>query len=940
MASNGLLDPPLLTQTQTQTQTHSKIQPLLQEQKHYAHLDSEPDTPLPSSLNPASARPSADDIPADKVTQHSPANPIDTTLSHVNNGYASLDVSSKGLEAGAPAASSGSGLAPELEPGSEPRSSSPPALYPTYAANLHELSAASVQYFPTFSASPAKLNHLQNLMSTLHKIMNDQSFAMGDLKTQVDEIQDVLNRVSSKKDNMTTEERQILHNAQMMKDLAVEVVSSSPAIKPWTGIDKQEDMTEDIQSQPSLTLTMPSPHGQTEPTEAPPPSASTPPPGLAFQPGYLRHRSSTASFASSMTSDRAYTQDGDELPSRPSSVASSHRRHRKKSRQSLRQLEPLSSSKRSSQVDHESNAAYDRICSLLTELITDASTAVSTAPDGSQHPNNMGFPVIAPILPSDSESSSESGSEEEGDDSNNAGGENEGVAETKEIEDPFIKRLQGPEVVERTREPEVEVELEPVDRYRTGTGFRSRLEKSTKRQSSLFMELQSTPAVQDATPKDEFGRRRQFSEVSHVDRDIVKERVMRRPRHSVSCVSINTARPSRPSSMYLPSTRSEIGEGHDYCESAPTSPMISRRLGHRDSMSSLRSEPVRRRTMDSETKRVDTEFDRTVETIDGLTRDLVTVATHQNLMQIRLQKTLQVQKEQIQEIERAHSTKEVSTPANSSGTESSMTDPQADEQNPLADLSNSLKQVAASVEKVIASSNRGTRDRITSREQDSAAQSDLQRTGRFSRKDFSRYLQEVEKVAALGSKFGLGRVDESSAEGETLFDAPELQDLGSGSSTVKSSSKNHSCRNSTATLVGDDLGFSLDDPSKSFQFDSEDSGLVQDKIVPRTRSRSSSASIAPPELEDFAAQCRLLTRALVLPFIQLTHHAMTSQDSVFALSPPPPAHDVDSTLEVLEELDSNLEVRSSAPSVSGTRSPSTVTWIRVPRDMEIYLRVR
>ncbi|KAK3814356.1 MAG: hypothetical protein J3Q66DRAFT_346302 [Benniella sp.] len=927
MASNGHLDP------QLPSQTH-KIQPLLHHQQQYPRFESEPDSPLPSSLNPASVSPSAYDAPADKVTQlQQQQHPsiASNSVGHVDSlsdSLASLDASPKGSEAGTRAGSeagagSESGLAPGSVPAPVSRSSSPPAVYPSYVANLHELSAASMQYFPTFSASPAKLDHLQNLMSTLHKIMSDQSFAMGDLKAQVDEIQDVLSRVSSKKDDMTTEERQILQNAQMMKDLAKEVVSSNPAPNLGTGIEDQEVSTDNTQPEvPQLTLAMLSSRGLTEPTETPPPTATTPPPGLAFQPGYLRHRSSTTSFVSSTYSDRQYTQDGEEHPSRPSSVASSYRnQHRKKSRrQSMRQLEPLNS-KRSSQVDQESNEAFDRICSLLTELITDASTAVSTAPEGSQQVFSMVLPPIEPLVPSDSESSSDSASDEEdAEDTNSIGGDNEDETEKKR------SRIR-PEIVPRSKAKEVEVELEPEDRYRTG--ITPRLEKSTKRLSSLFMELQNTPAIQDAAPKDDYGRRRQYSDVSHIDRDFVKERVMRRPRHSISSVSISSARSSRPSSMYLSSRPTENAEGHDSCESAPDSPLLGRRPRHRDSMSSLRSEPmVRRMTMESEVhKGVDAELDRTVETIDGLTRDLVAVATHQNLMQIRLQKTLQFQKEQVQLIERAHSTKEAVTPASASvsasvdeqtvsaesRTEPSSSETLSDQQDPLADLSKSLKQVAVSVRKVIASSAKKN-TRTAAGETRSEG---LDNTG-FSRRDFSRYFQELEKVAALGSRFGFGKEDKDGIENETLFNTQDqAEQQGLASSTFKGSSKSPSCRNSTATLVGDELGFSLEEQPKVAHLD--DSEFAQEKSL-TTRSRSDSSTFAPPELEDFAAQCRLLTKALVLPFIQLTHHAMTSQDSVLALNPRS-VQDLDSTLNIVEDLESTL--KSTSSSVCGTRSPNS-----------------
>ncbi|KAF9931288.1 hypothetical protein BGZ65_004955, partial [Modicella reniformis] len=964
MASNGLLDPQLLQQTH-------KIQPQQHEQKQFSGLESEPDTPVPTSINTAPpALPSlpAHDTAADKVTQRSPPliPPIDTT--NLPDSFASLHVPSN--ESGSV---SGSSVLAE-----EQMSSSPSTLYPSYAANLHELSAASLQFFPTFSTSPAKLDHIQSLVSTLHKTMEDQSFAMGDLRNQLDEIQIVLNRVSPKKNNMTTEEREILQNAQMMKDLAEEVVSSDATSQPGANIDKQEVLTENSQSRTtlSLTLTMPSPQERlVEPTETPPTTATTPPPGPVFQQGYLRHRSSTASFASSANSDRQqYTQDGtdEQRPSRPSSVASSyHRQQRKKTRQSLRQLEPMN--KRNSQQDRESNAAFDRICSLLTEMITDASTAVSTAPDGTQQASNIPIPQFVPIVPSDSELSADSDSdeeeeEEEVDGSNSVGGgegggggEGEDVTERKEIEDPFLKRLQGPDNVPSTDEegePEVELEQPTVDKYRTG--FRSHLDKSsTKRHSSLFMELHNTPVIQGAA-MNEHGRRRQLSDVSHLDREaFIKERVMRRPRHSFSSMSVpSSARPSRPSSMYLlsststskPTTTGNAIEGQDSGDSGPESLLLvgGRRLRHRDSISSLRSEPVvRRSTMDNNheshpqyhhrtIKRDDMELNRTVETMDGLARDLVAVAAHQNLMQMRLQKTLQFQKERIQQIERAHSLTDIVTTTSMPGQQQQQQ--QQQQQNPLADLSMSLKQVAVSVGKVIASSTKHPRHPSTvggqrqeegkEKERENEEQNNVRKQGlwqrstsRFSSKDFSRYFQELEKVAALGGKFAFGKDDVVGVESEVILEEAPLdlqeEEQSQGSYTFINLPK-HSCRNSTATLVDDELAFSLEDQPKVTYHQHDDYGMnsAQDIKSPATavvtRSRQGSDAYAPPDLEDFAAQCQLLTKALVLPFLQLTHHAMTSEDSALALNPRSSRQDqdLDSTLRMMENLEFTTDTRS------------------------------
>ncbi|KAG0015399.1 hypothetical protein BGZ80_009881 [Entomortierella chlamydospora] len=824
---------------QSATQLHSL------HQKRYSRMENEPETPVPSSYPPLIP------VPIDTIKQSALLNSIDTTIDRSvhrdNNG-------------------------PTSELVSEPSSPSPPVL-------LHNTDLqASLQYLPDLASSPAKMNHLQGLMSSLHKIMNDQNFVLGDLRTQLDEIQDILNRVGSKQDSMSAEERKIIQNAQMLKSLAEDVIATNLTSESKKSIEEGQGKIH------PLTISVPTPGARTiDSTETPPPTAITPPPG------HLRHRSSTASFASSVSSDRQYTPDGEERTSRPSSVASSYRSKQKK--KSLRQLEPLTSN-RGSRYDVESNASFDRICSLLTELITDASTAVSTAPDGTQQPSTIPLPQLPSLEPSESESDSASDQDEDGDDSNNTLDSVENTVTTKETDDPFLKRLQVPESAQSADDAEVEVELEPVDRYRTG--FRSRPDKSSKRLSSLFMELQNTQTIQGAAPKDE----------------PAKEKVVRRPRRSISSMSISSTRSSRHNSVSLRSNESI--EPLCSFESPLESPLITERIKQRNSISSIRSEPLQKLSARSESPVkqdvVDPELNRTVETIDGLTRDLVTVATHQNLMQMKLQKTLQFQKEQIQQIERAHSPSAVSL---TRGVDEPHLDKQSD-QRLLADLSRSLKQVAVSVGKVLANSaskaHRGGQSKEGQKELlENTEKPATQRVSRFSGKDFSQYFQELEKVAALGGRIGFGHGDVDGALKDHILEGSTDQHGKSGSAK----SPNGSCRNSSAILVEEALVPVLDEPDVVLH-----SGSSSPKVYTTVSSRRGSVSAGPPDLEDFAAQCRLLTRALVLPFIQLTHHAMTSQDSAFALNPRSskfsgPARDLDSTLEIVEDLD--ISTRENRP---------------------------
>ncbi|KAG0260318.1 hypothetical protein BG011_001966 [Mortierella polycephala] len=761
---------------------------------------------------------------------------------------------------------------------------------------------------------------------------------MDALRIQLDEIQGVLDRVNPKTDIMTMEERQVLQNAQKMKNLAEEVIITKLASESRTAVLQKAAHGQDIQSgAPLLTISMTSFDDRNfEPTEAPPPTASTPPPINIFQMGSLRHSSSNASLASSST-DRQYTQDGEERTSRPSSVSSFRRQQKKRSRQSMRQLEPTNSAKDSSRRDEESNASFDRICSLLTHLITDASTAVSTAPDGSQLPSNIPVPQPSPLIQSDSESSADSTSDhgDDGDDIDSISSDmnrrnlfrqNMEQEQEQEQEIDFLKRLQGPEGAPNKEELELEVEVEPTNRYRTG--LRSRHNKPTKRLSSLFAELQNTQIIQDDTPQGPLPTDDVSSERKSLESP---ERTKTRYRHSLSLRSSPSSHSIRPRSVSMITGKS--ADGLDPTGIAFELPDPDRTSESCASIASDQPYALQEPHKDEQlqvVQNVDSELDRTMETIDGLTRELVAVATHQNWMQTKLQKTLEFQRQQVEKIERVHSTSHSQAdllpdrhqyPAAldhpPQQQRSLYTSPSG--QHPLMDLSRSLKQVAVSVGRVLASSastaSHHNPDPGNKRVLDStevAPQGHTSQPGRLSGKDFSRYFQELEKVAALGGKIGFGK-DEGGLE--SADHAGESQDQlnmhrSSGSSfTTIGNDCSLSSAASTIVLDGD-----LPQPFAELKCTKDMSKNPEHAKghASTLHSRRGSASSPPPELEDFAAQCRLLTRALVLPFVQLTHHAMTSQDSALALSPRSskfhdPARDLNSTLEIVQGLDQDQE---------------------------------
>ncbi|GJJ76965.1 hypothetical protein EMPS_09324 [Entomortierella parvispora] len=793
--------------------------------------------------------------------------------------------------------------------GSVSTPSSPPPPYPPYATSLDELSVASAKYFSSYTPLPAKMEHLQGLLSSLHGIMNDQTFVMGDLRTQLDEIQSVIDRVTPKKDNMTPEEQQVLLKAQMMKNLAEDVIATK-APQGTRIADAAVTLAQRGQTPDPLSLLSVATRSFL-PTEAPPPTSRTPPLSMTsstvFPKGHLRN-SSSASFSSFSQTDRQYTQEHDEMSSRPSSSNSSYRKKfKKRSRLSLRQLDgPNNEDGQGSRQEAESNESFDRICSLLTGLITDASTAVSTTPDGSQQPSNIPVPQFVPLSESDSseDSSSELDALERDSNGSQTGDARNSTLSKEALERAeFLRRLRGPapdsmHQVEATGD----FGLDPHVIAQPRVGLRRRPSKNANRHSSLFLELQNTEqkSLESAlgSPTGE--------PQSSLEAELRRERSPgRRPRS----IHVPLAMPPAPSrSARRPISISKSMDYNSVME-APSSPVESVRSTSSSRPLSSASWTQQAQdpsaVADAEVQQVlqgsDSELSRTVETIDGLTRDLVAVATHQNLMQIKLQKTLRFQKEQLESIDLSYAatnnvpaTNEDEAPAASlEGGSKPQQRPQQQPQQPLPqqqpqlpfsrreflssqnhllDLSRNLKQVAVSVGKVLASSssaahhsgakNHGKGATSDSDDKDKPAQESRSISSTlFGSKDFSRYFQELEKIAALGGKLGLGKSERDEELERVLLDS----DIMEGPRKDKRTTLHEHVASESRSELG--------------------SSLPTCGPTSADHSRRGSASAAPPELEDFAAQCRLLTRALVLPFVQLTHHAMTSQDSALALAP-------------------------------------------------------
>ncbi|KAG0289689.1 hypothetical protein BGZ96_006791 [Linnemannia gamsii] len=219
------------------------------------------------------------------------------------------------------------------------------------------------------------------------------------------------------------------------------------------------------------------------------------------------------------------------------------------------------------QYEKESNAAFERICTLLTDLITDASTAVSTADrthsmdlSGTAVVPSIVIPRYLPMVCSESDNSDE------------------------EVEASY---LEGGEA------------MMPLE----DDGFDGQA-------SVLFDEEANLPPE---SPRDQIRRR--------ID-DSRKKRLARNRTGSY------TADPSKRTSLFLELQNLQLESDSTQ---HPTTPVLGNLV-----------------TVDPEElqwviQRVDAELDRTVETIDDLTRDLMAVATHQNWMKAHLERTLGIQ---------------------------------------------------------------------------------------------------------------------------------------------------------------------------------------------------------------------------------------------------------------------------------------------------------
>ncbi|KAF9109144.1 hypothetical protein BGX27_007953 [Mortierella sp. AM989] len=269
----------------------------------------------------------------------------------------------------------------------------------------------------------------------------------------------------------------------------------------------------------------------------------------------------------------------------------------------------------------ESNDAFDRICSLLTHLIVDASTAVGGEVDEAdgaatsltgmiaRGATRVG-PTIVPLLYSDSESSDtdEGKVEEESND-------------TQEI-------LQD------------SIDLDRDDRTWDRSVFRSRSrmfnERNVTKRRSLFMELQS------CQPQEFLDDNIESQDGMVENLDLNQEESI--PTELEALPDIARPWTSEDAKEFIADPTSSF-EALSSLDGLLHPPVVKslRRCASFPSMKSEMIEMQHAGSLQQVIQHMDSELDRTVETIDGLTRDLVAIATHQNWMQMNFEKSSQFQ---------------------------------------------------------------------------------------------------------------------------------------------------------------------------------------------------------------------------------------------------------------------------------------------------------
>ncbi|KAI1299514.1 hypothetical protein EDD11_006457 [Mortierella claussenii] len=364
-----------------------------------------------------------------------------------------------------------------------------------------------------------------------------------------------------------------------------------------------------------------------------------------------------------------------------------------------------------SPTERESNEAFDRICSLLNHLIVDASTAVETTPAQSDLPKSirrisMLMPTITPLIFSDSDESS--------DDLKEVENKSEAPTDTSArvtVAAPVAKvssKESSVQQQQRQKWDEQECLLDPAavnlsrdDRrwdlhqralFQSRRSSRSFLMDKDSRENrgmlrkrrSLFLELQDCcPAETEHEQKeieeqdsidiqclypnadaaDEFHEGGLSTGTTHDEGSLSSSSSINPVVDQPSDKELAWTKKRRPTVSILQSSEEPTVDGTIDADINPPSstqmlrpPMIKgpRRCSSFPSMKAEIAEKEHAEKLQQVIQHMDSELDRTVETIEGLTRDLIAAATHQSWMQMRLERTMQLQGMASEQLERTY----------------------------------------------------------------------------------------------------------------------------------------------------------------------------------------------------------------------------------------------------------------------------------------------
>ncbi|KAG0019065.1 hypothetical protein BGZ80_006348 [Entomortierella chlamydospora] len=297
-----------------------------------------------------------------------------------------------------------------------------------------------------------------------------------------------------------------------------------------------------------------------------------------------------------------------------------------------------------SQNGKDSNDTFDRIYSLLTHLIVDASTAVSTPPSTSEGGGASAvgvIPTIVPLIYSSSDSSDADDVDDDDAGDNTTKDNNDESKDTQEKRQDFVGLDRDDRAWDR-------------DVFRRRSGLFS--ERNLTKRRSLFLELQSCQPQPQPEEEEEgvVGNQPKNDDVEvqdSVDQDACQQQQQQED-DPVAEVIISHQEPSPTESQpaqdkalpWIYSAEEYTTEQADGLLHPDDAVVCTTRLRRSASFPSMKSDMIEMQhagKLQQVIQHMDNELDKTAETIDGLTRDLVAIANHQNWMQMNLEKSNQ-----------------------------------------------------------------------------------------------------------------------------------------------------------------------------------------------------------------------------------------------------------------------------------------------------------